>query len=137
MLGQSRTSQADARARAHHPAAIHGPRVTCISWPSRPGRPVGWSPRRHNYTGGGVGASRGWSVVVTNNARAGADASAFELQLPVAGSERLVGRVAVETSGTRDLEPVDLPSVSATGVVSAGVPAQSITTYVMSGAAAR
>jgi O-glycosyl hydrolase len=83
----------------------------------------------------GSGASRGWSIVVVNNARAGADATVFKLQLPVSRSERLATQLAVETSAGRSLEPVELPSVSATGILSATVPAQSITTYVIRSAA--
>jgi O-glycosyl hydrolase len=79
----------------------------------------------------GTGPSRGWSLVIINNARAGSNPTPFTLQLPVTDSTRLVSSVAVETSDTRDLEPVELPSVSATGMLSARIPAQSITTYVL------
>jgi hypothetical protein len=37
--------------------------------------------------------------------------------------------VAVETSANRDLEPVALPQVSATGLLTARLPAESITTF--------
>jgi O-glycosyl hydrolase len=85
----------------------------------------------------GVGANHGWSIVAISNARAGSDGTSFRVQLPVSGSERLMARIAVETSAERGLEPVELPSVNATGVVSGRVPAQSITTYVIHGADAR
>ena len=85
----------------------------------------------------GTGTGRGWSVVIINNARAGSDATAFTLQLPMTGSARLVASVAVETSASRDLEPVELPSVSTSGMLSARVPAQSVTTYVLRSGTAR
>jgi O-glycosyl hydrolase len=74
---------------------------------------------------------RAWTVVVINNARSGSDPTAFRLQLPVVGSERLTPQMAVETSAERGLDPVDLADVSPSGIVSAHVPAQSITTYVL------
>ena len=76
-------------------------------------------------------AQRAWTVVVINNARTGSDPTAFRLRLPVVGSERLAPRIAVETSAERDLDPVELPDVTPNGIVSARVPAQSITTYVL------
>jgi O-glycosyl hydrolase len=83
------------------------------------------------------GTDRGWSIVVINNARAGTDAISFKVQLPLGEAERPSARSAVETSADRDLDPVELPSVSATGIVSARVPAQSVTTYVLRSSDAR
>jgi hypothetical protein len=74
--------------------------------------------------------------VVINNAPTGADATALRLQLPARGMARLVPEAAVETSAERDLEPVDLPAVSATGLLVAQVPAQSITTFALRAAGA-
>ena len=70
-------------------------------------------------------------MLVVNNARDGSDAGAFRLQLPAEEAGRLVPGVAVETSAHRDLEPVELPTVSAGGLLSARVAAQSVTTYVL------
>lgn len=81
----------------------------------------------------GTSARRSWTVVVINNARTGSDPTAFRLQLPVDASERLAPRIAVETSAERNLDPVELPDVSPNGMLSARVPAQSITTYVLRG----
>jgi hypothetical protein len=74
-----------------------------------------------------------WSIVIINNAPAGAAAAAVAVQLPLAEGARLVPGVAVETSADRNLERVALPEVSATGLLTAAVPAQSITTYVLRG----
>ena len=78
-----------------------------------------------------VGASRTCTVVVINNASSESAPTELRLQLPLAGARRLVAETAVETSAERDLEDVELPAVSNAGRLSASVPAQSITTYVM------
>jgi O-glycosyl hydrolase len=70
-----------------------------------------------------------WTVIVINNAPAGSDATALRLQLPISGRERLVPTTAVETSAERNLEPVELPRMTGTGLLSSSIPAQSITTY--------
>jgi O-glycosyl hydrolase len=69
-----------------------------------------------------------WTVVAINNAPAESDATELRLQLPVGPATRLFAETAVETSADRDLEPVDLPGIGATGMLSARLPAQSITT---------
>jgi hypothetical protein len=75
-------------------------------------------------------ASR-WTVVAINNAPAESEPASLALQFPMSTRLRLIPDNAVETSAERDLEPVDLPTVSATNLLSAVVPAQSITTYVL------
>jgi O-glycosyl hydrolase len=77
-----------------------------------------------------------WSIVIINNARAGASPTDFWLQLPVPAAGRLVASTAVETSGERNLAEVNLPSVSEAGLLSARVPPQSITTFVLRAVAA-
>jgi hypothetical protein len=71
--------------------------------------------------------------VIINNDRPGADASPVRLQLPPGASDGLAPMVAVETSAEHDLAPVALPTVSSTGLLTAHLPAQSITTFVLGG----
>ena len=68
-------------------------------------------------------------MVIVNTTRAGGSVAALALQLPLAEGTRIVPDVAVETSANRDLEPVALPQVSATGLLTARLPAESITTF--------
>jgi O-glycosyl hydrolase len=74
---------------------------------------------------------RGWTIVVINNGPVESDDVDLRLQLPVGSSERLIVDKAVETSAERDLAPVVPASVTSEGVLSARVPAQSITTYAL------
>jgi O-glycosyl hydrolase len=76
-------------------------------------------------------ADQGWTVVVINNAPEGSEPIEVRLQLPRAESMRLVPDVAVETSAARDLEPAELPTMSARNMVTVAVCPQSITTYVV------
>ena len=71
----------------------------------------------------------GWTVVIVNTTRVGGSVTALALQLPLAEGAHIVPDVAVETSANRDLEPVALPQVSATGLLTARLPAESITTF--------
>jgi O-glycosyl hydrolase len=95
------------------------------------GSPAAPSVAPVQLPGADTSAHRAWTVVVINNARTGSDPTTFRLKLPLVGSERLTPRIAVETSADRDLDPVELPEVSPNGILSARVPAQSITTYVI------
>jgi O-glycosyl hydrolase len=71
----------------------------------------------------------GWTVVIVNTTRVGGSIAALALQLPLAEGTHIVPDVAVETSANLDLEPVALPQVSATGLLTARLPAESITTF--------
>jgi hypothetical protein len=72
-----------------------------------------------------------WTVVVINTTPAGTSGTALELQLPAPKGMRIVPDDAIGTDAHHDLEPVELPEVSASGLVRARLPAQSITTYVL------
>jgi O-glycosyl hydrolase len=72
-----------------------------------------------------------WTIVVVNTTQAGTDATELELQLPVGDAMRLVTDVAIQTSAHHDLEPVELPDVSASGLLRARLSARSVTTYVL------
>jgi O-glycosyl hydrolase len=73
----------------------------------------------------------GWTLVIVNNARIGSAPTSLRIRLPAAESGGLVATTAVETSERRDLSSAELPSVEASGVLSAQLPPQSITTYVL------
>lgn len=120
------------RVMAFSTAPVATPAATPVPTPAAPPvqLPPAQVPRR------GAGPSRNWTVVIINNARPGSGPTSLRLQLPMAESEQLVPGVAVETSASRGLEPVELPSLSATGLLLARVPAQSVTTYVLRGSAA-
>jgi O-glycosyl hydrolase len=95
--------------------------------------------QRHDVSGGpsnlrilAFSTSAGWSFVVTNNSAAGAPATSFQVQLPPLPWPALTVTDAVETSGTKSLQPGGAPSFNnASRVLSGTVPAQSITTYVL------
>jgi len=76
-------------------------------------------------------ATDSWTVVIVNIARAGTSAATLRLQLPLAERTRIVPDVAVETSATHDLDSVALPEVSVAGLLTARLPAESITTCVL------
>jgi O-glycosyl hydrolase len=66
-----------------------------------------------------------WTLVVVNTSPAGSPATSTRVQMPV----RVRPTLAVETSATRNLDPVGLPVAGAAGAVSLSVPAQSISTF--------
>jgi O-glycosyl hydrolase len=76
-------------------------------------------------------AEPSWTVVVINNAPAGTGTTDVSLQLPVDRASPFVVEAAVETSAERDLDSVEPPILSSRGLVSAQVPPQSITSYVL------
>ena len=76
-------------------------------------------------------ATDSWTVVIVNIARADTSAATLRLQLPLAERTRIVPDVAVETSATHDLDSVALPEVSVAGLLTARLPAESITTCVL------
>jgi O-glycosyl hydrolase len=78
---------------------------------------------------------RSWTLVVVNNARPGSNPTSLRLQLPPNSGARLFATSAVETSAVRDLEPIELPNISPDGLLSARVPPQSVTTYLLRSAA--
>ena len=75
-----------------------------------------------------AGSGRDWVAVVINNAP-----TTEHVQVQFPGTSRLIPVTAVETSAIRNLEPVELPTINARGLLTASVPGQSITTFVLSG----
>jgi O-glycosyl hydrolase len=76
-------------------------------------------------------SDRGWAVVCINNTALGADAAEVSIQLPADPSITLAADAALETSETRNLEPAALPTLDADRLLSATLPAQSVTTLVV------
>ena len=72
-----------------------------------------------------------WKIVVVNNAPREAVAGGPWAQLPANEEIGLWPKLAVEMSASRDLAPVELPAVSGAGLLTAHLPAQSVTTYVL------
>jgi O-glycosyl hydrolase len=72
-----------------------------------------------------------WTLVIINDAPAGARPITLRVQMPVAAPLRLLPVNAVETTATRELEPAPMPAVTDTGLLTARIPPQSITTYVL------
>jgi O-glycosyl hydrolase len=98
--------------------------------------------RRHEVSGGpsnlrilAFSTTTGWSLVVINNSSAGSPATRFQLQLPAQPWPVVTRSEAVETSGSRSLGKAPLPRLGSNRTVTATVPAQSITTYVLRGQA--
>ncbi len=77
-------------------------------------------------------SDRGWVVVCINNAAPGSGPCQLGIQLPVDPALALALVAALETSEGRDLEPVAGPRLDAGGLLSATLPAQSVTTMVLS-----
>lgn len=76
---------------------------------------------------------RGWAIVCINNAAQGAAPAELSLQLPAEPGTRLRMVAALETSASRDLERVPDPALDVRGRLSTTLPAQSVTTFVVSG----
>jgi O-glycosyl hydrolase len=105
--------------------------------PQRPAGPIASppaqrpSPQAVRRPGSGAAAGTSWAVVVVNLGPARDGPTALSLQLPLGGTQKLVADAAIETSAERNLEPVALPDVNTGGLLSALVPPQSITTFVL------
>jgi O-glycosyl hydrolase len=72
----------------------------------------------------------GWVLVAINNAAPGGAASRLRVELPHGQGTVVTPALTVETSGTRDLEPVANPELDA-AVLTATLPAQSVTTMLL------
>jgi O-glycosyl hydrolase len=77
-------------------------------------------------------SERGWVLVCINNGGPGGTPRELDVQLPVDPGTALVPAAALETSAGRDLEQVTSPELGAGGLLSATLPAQSVTTLVLS-----
>jgi O-glycosyl hydrolase len=76
-------------------------------------------------------SNRGWALVGINGDAPGSPPRDFRARLPLGAGPAPAPRAAVETSAARDLEQVTLPELDAGGVLSATLPAQSVTTFLL------
>ena len=77
-------------------------------------------------------SGQSWVLVGINNAAPGSTPSEVRIQLPVEQAVTLMSAVALETSADRNLERVSDPVLDANGLLSTKLPAQSVTTLVIS-----